>query len=211
MRIMERLTRVEQQRRTHERLLAAGTAVLLRRGFLAATVEEIAAEAGFTRGAVYKHFGGKEGLWLSVIQAQAQAHLQLLEDVLGRASSQADLVAALTPRGPSDDEDAARWSRTAAEFMAAVAGQPETAAAAVSAQRHHEREIEAVLERTCDRLGIEPALPLSRVVVVLAALGGSLTLRRGVDPGIDVPAIVADVLAVVFPAPVSADDQFLSR
>ncbi|OLF11853.1 TetR/AcrR family transcriptional regulator [Actinophytocola xanthii] len=198
---MERLTRTEQQRRTHERLLEAGRTVLLRRGFLAATVEEIAAEAGYTRGAVYKHFGGKEGLWLSAIEARSQAHLRLLEEALGRAASREDLVAALTPNGPVDDEDAARWSRTAAEFMAAVAGQPETAAAAVAAQRGHEQEIVAVLERTCSRLGIEPALPLSRVVVVLAALGGSLTLRRGVDPEIDVPGIVAEVLAVVFPDP----------
>jgi AcrR family transcriptional regulator len=193
------LTRVQQQQRTHERLLEAGQSVLTRRGFLAATVEEIAAEAGYTRGAVYKHFGGKEGLWLAIVDARAEAHLHLLRQALDRVSSQEELVAALTPSGFVDDEEAARRSMTTAEFMAAVTRLPETAAAAVAAQRRHEEQIIALLEQHCRRLGIRPALPLPHVVVMLGALGSSLALRRGVDPATDVAAIVANVLAVVFP------------
>jgi AcrR family transcriptional regulator len=194
-----RLTRVEQQRQTHDRLLAAGLAVLARRGFLAATVEEIAAEAGYTRGAVYKHFGGKEGLWLAAMDAQAEAHLTLLDEALATASDQQGLVRALTPNAVVDDEEAARWSLTAAEFVAAVARQPETAAAVVAAQRKHEEQIVAVLDKHLGRLGVRPALPLPQLVVVLGVMGGGLALRRGMDPDIDVAAIVAGVLAAVFP------------
>lgn len=196
---MERLTRVEQQQRTHERLLEAGRAVLTRRGFLAATVEEIAAEAGFTRGAVYKHFGGKEGLWLAIIDARADAHLRMLRDALTRVASQEEFVAVLTPPSVADDEDAARWSRTTAEFMAAVTRLPETAAAAVAAQRRNEEQIVALLEEHCGRLGIRPAIPLPQAVVMVAALSGNLAMRRGVDPAIDVAAILSNVLAIVFP------------
>jgi AcrR family transcriptional regulator len=195
-----RLTRVEQQRQTHERLLEAGRSVLVRRGFLAATVEEIAAEAGYTRGAVYKHFGGKEGLWLAIMDALAEAHLRLLDEALEQAADQRDLVRALTPNAFADDDEAARWSVTTAEFLAAVAGQPEIAVAVVAAQRRHEEEIAVVLDRHCRRLRIRPALPLSQVVVVLGAMGGTLALRRGMDPEVDVPAIVAGVVAVMFPA-----------
>ncbi|TDV46386.1 TetR/AcrR family transcriptional regulator [Actinophytocola oryzae] len=193
---MARLTRAEQQRQTHERLLAAGRTVLARRGFLAATIEEIAAEAGYTRGAVYKHFGGKEGLWLAAMAAQAEAHLRLLDEALAAATDRSGLVRALTPVTFADDE-AARWSATTAEFLAAVAGQAETAAAVVAAQKGHEEQIVAVLDRHCGRLGLRPALPLPHVVVVLGALGGGLALRRGMDPTVDVAAIVAGVLAVV--------------
>lgn len=175
--------------------------MLARRGFLVATVEEIAAEAGYTRGAVYKHFGGKEGLWLAIVDARAEAHLRLLGDALDRASDQRDLVTALTPGGFVDDQDAARWTVTAAEFMAAVARQPETAAAVVAAQRRHEQQVVALLEQHCRRLDIRPALPLPQVVVMLSALVGNLALRRGMDPDIDVAAIAANVLAVVFPEP----------
>ena len=196
---MARLTRAEQQEQTHERLLAAGRAVIEKRGFLAATVEEIAAEAGYTRGAVYKHFGGKEGLWLATMAAQAEAHLALLDEALATADDQQGLVLALLPAAFADDGDAARWSATTAEFLAAVAGQPETAAAVVAAQKRHEEQIAAVLDRHCRRLGLRPALPLPQVVVVLGALGGGLALRRGMDPDVDVAAILSGVLALVFP------------
>ena len=195
---MARLTRPEQQRQTHERLLAAGARVLAKRGFLAATIEEIAAEAGYTRGAVYKHFGGKEGLWLAAMAAQAEAHLQLLDEALTQAADRRELARALTPNSITDDGEAARWSATTAEFLAAVAGQPETAAAVVAAQKRHEEQIVAVLERHCRRLGLAPALPLPQVVVVLGALGGGLALRRGMDPDVDVAAILSGVLTVVF-------------
>lgn len=194
-----RLTRVEQQRQTHDRLLEAGRTVLTRRGFLAATVEEIAAEAGYTRGAVYKHFGGKEGLWAAVMAAQAEAHLRLLDEALAKAADQRGLVRALTPNAFADDGDAARWSASAAEFTAAVAARPEIAAAVVSAQRAHEERIVEVLDGHCRRLRLRPALPLPQVVVLLSAMTGGLSLRRGMDPEIDVAQIVAGVLAVVFP------------
>jgi AcrR family transcriptional regulator len=198
---MARLTRTEQQRITHERLLEAGRSVLGRRGFLAATVDEIAEEAGYTRGAVYKHFGGKEGLWQAVVDVYTQAHLQLLGEALDRVSSPKDLIAALTPSSFTDDEEAARWSTTAAEFMAAVTRHPEAAAVSAAAQRRHEEQIVALLEPVCRRLSIQPAMPLRQVVTVLGALGGSLGLRAAVDPATDVAAIAAGVLRVMFPEP----------
>ena len=100
---MSRLTRAEPQQRTHEHLLDAGRQVFLRRGFLAATVEEIAADAGYTRGAVYKHFGGKEGLWLAIIEADAATHLRQLRNALAQATDRDDLIAALTPGDLADE------------------------------------------------------------------------------------------------------------
>lgn len=47
---------------TRERLLLAGAAVVARRGISGASLEEIAAEAGMSRGAVYWHFAGKTEL-----------------------------------------------------------------------------------------------------------------------------------------------------
>lgn len=173
--------------------------MLVKRGFLAATVEEIAAEAGYTRGAVYKHFGGKEGLWLAIMDAQAEVHLELLDKALTEATDQQGLVRALTPTEFADDDDAARWTLSAAEFTAAVAGQPETAAAVIASQRGHEEKIVEILDRHCRRLRLRPALPLPQVVVMLGAMGGALTLRRGMDPETDVAAIVAGVLTVVLP------------
>ncbi len=194
---MTRLTRAEQQRRTHGDLLEAGREVFLRRGFLAATVEEIAADAGYTRGAVYKHFGGKEGLWLAIIEAGAEGHLQGLREALAGATTRDEVIAALNPVDVAD-KDAAKWSAAAAEVLAATARQPETAVLIAAIQRRHDDEVVALLTEHSHRLRLEPAMPLDQAVVMLGALGIGLALRQTVAPAADPGAILAHVLGTLF-------------
>jgi AcrR family transcriptional regulator len=52
---------------TRGRLLEAAARVYARRGFDGATLDEVAAEAGLTKGAVYDHFGSKEKLLLALL------------------------------------------------------------------------------------------------------------------------------------------------
>lgn len=204
---MTRLTRAEQQQRTHEHLLDAGRQVFLRRGFLAATVEEIAADAGYTRGAVYKHFGGKEGLWLAIIEASADTHLQGLREALARATTRDDLIAALAPVDVTD-KDAAKWSAAAAEVLAATAQQPENATMIAAIQRRHDDEVVALLDEHSRRLNLEPAMPLHQAVVMLGALGIGLALRQTVAPAADPAAILTHVLDTVFPPPIPPAQAF---
>ena len=92
------LTRRERQEQTRDRLLDAATKVFARRGYHEASVEEIAAEAGFTTGAVYSNFAGKEELFLAlaerevthrVAEIRAVAHermVTLQQDALQKAA-----------------------------------------------------------------------------------------------------------------------------
>ncbi|MFD4674347.1 TetR/AcrR family transcriptional regulator [Lentzea sp. NPDC058450] len=186
-----RLTRAEQQARTHSELLSAGRQVFLRRGFLAATVEEIAADAGYTRGAVYKHFGGKEGLWLAVVSADAGTHLEGLRAALSATASADELVAVLS--GVADAE-AAKWASVAAEVLAATASQPSVAAQIADVQEQHDAQVTALLEEHVARLGLTPAMPARQVVVLLGAVGIGLALRQAFLAGTDARAVLSQVL-----------------
>ena len=62
-----RISRKESQLQTRERLLDAALQVFSRRGYYAASVDEIAAEAGYSKGAVYSNFSNKEELFLALI------------------------------------------------------------------------------------------------------------------------------------------------
>ncbi|MEV0822679.1 helix-turn-helix domain-containing protein [Nonomuraea rubra] len=76
---MERLSRQEQRERNRLALLEAAEKVFAERGIQGASVDEVAAEAGLTKGAVYSNFDGKEDLLLAVLrhglgrEARAQA------------------------------------------------------------------------------------------------------------------------------------------
>ncbi|MFD9701452.1 TetR/AcrR family transcriptional regulator [Lentzea sp. NPDC059081] len=195
---MARLTRAEQQRRTHEHLLQAGRRAFLRHGFIGATVEAIAADAGYTRGAVYKHFGGKEGLWLAIIDADADTHLRHLREVLAHATDRNSLIAALTPVDPAD-EDAAKWSAAAAEVLAATAQQPDTAPLIAAVQQRHDEELVTLLTEHARRLHLDLAMPLDQAAVMLGALRIGLALRHTIAPPADSAAILTHVLETVFP------------
>jgi AcrR family transcriptional regulator len=59
--------RTERRARTRAQLLSAAARVYARRGFDGATLDEVAEEAGFTKGAVYDHFGSKENLLFALL------------------------------------------------------------------------------------------------------------------------------------------------
>ncbi|HZR81764.1 MAG TPA: helix-turn-helix domain-containing protein [Candidatus Binatia bacterium] len=67
-RLPVRRTRSEAKEDTRARLLAAARRVFVREGFHGATVDMVAAEAGFTKGAVYSAFTSKADLFLAVYE-----------------------------------------------------------------------------------------------------------------------------------------------
>lgn len=67
--------RSERRARTRAQLLEAAARVYARRGFDAATLDDIAEEAGFTKGAVYDHFGSKENLLFALLDEHLAAQI----------------------------------------------------------------------------------------------------------------------------------------
>jgi AcrR family transcriptional regulator len=63
----QRLTRAERQAQTHQELLDAAARVFVKRGFAGSSVEEISAEAGYTRGAFYSNFRSKNELFVELL------------------------------------------------------------------------------------------------------------------------------------------------
>jgi AcrR family transcriptional regulator len=66
----KKLTRDEKKARTRERLLDAAADVFARRGFQAASLDEVADEAGLTKGAVYSNFKSKDDLIVALIETR---------------------------------------------------------------------------------------------------------------------------------------------
>jgi AcrR family transcriptional regulator len=67
--------RSERRASTRRQLLEAAARVYARRGFDGATLDEVAEEAGFTKGAVYDHFGSKENLLFALLDEHLAAQI----------------------------------------------------------------------------------------------------------------------------------------
>ena len=95
--VTERLTRKQRQERTRSHLLEAAGTVFARRGFAHASVDQVAAEAGYTKGAFYANFASKEELFLVLLEQRFAERVAALDEVLA---------------GDEDPGDAARAAAT---------------------------------------------------------------------------------------------------
>src|SRR3712207_402128 len=82
--------REDRQRRTREELVAAATRVFAERGFNGASVGDVAAAAGYTTGAVYSNFGGKEELFLAAFEREVARHVREVTEAVARAGDDAE-------------------------------------------------------------------------------------------------------------------------
>jgi AcrR family transcriptional regulator len=74
----KRLTREDSREQTTQRLLDAAQRLIAKKGLSAASVENIAAAAGYTRGAFYSNFNSKDDLFIELLRRDhREAHLQL--------------------------------------------------------------------------------------------------------------------------------------
>jgi AcrR family transcriptional regulator len=96
----ERWTRERRLERTRALLLDAAEEVFAERGFMSATLDDIAHAAGYTKGAIYKHFPAKEDLFLALSDRHWRRYFDNFTEVL---------AAAAQVGAPELDEIAERW------------------------------------------------------------------------------------------------------
>jgi AcrR family transcriptional regulator len=138
---MPRLSRVESQALTRIRLLDAAKDLFRREGYATTSVDRIAEAAGYSKGAFYSNFEGKEAIFLAVIDAQSQESLDPLMHAIDTAAD-ADAVVELLVRWADERSSSGSWSLTILEHArAAVKG-------AASLQRQ-----EAILRGAWRQLG----------------------------------------------------------
>jgi AcrR family transcriptional regulator len=78
----KRLTREESRAQTRATLVAVGRRHFLRYGLGGAVAEKIAEDAGYSRGALYSNFDGKEELFLAVMQEEQACHMNFFRALL---------------------------------------------------------------------------------------------------------------------------------
>lgn len=178
----ERWTRQRRVEHTRNLLLDAAEEVVARQGFGAAAMEVIADAAGYTRGAIYSHFGTKEELFIAVMERQLQRFLDGFSDIVDSFHSLGDFDA---------DKLANRWreltigapERAALgyEFTLFLLRNPE-ARARVAAQREETaRSLADYIDAHLDKIGGRLRVPSHLLAKVLIAANEGVTLGSHID------------------------------
>jgi AcrR family transcriptional regulator len=172
-----RLTRSERQEQTRAQLLEAALRVFLRRGFHGASLDEIAEEAGYTTGAVYSNFKGKDDLFLAVLEAEAQRRFPLHSALMLDAPSIEEGLRASAREMARYAREHPGWTGVYVEFWTHASRRPELRR---KVAEQHERLLDTVGDLVAEwarRWGVKFKLPPREVVRGTYAISRGLGLE----------------------------------
>jgi AcrR family transcriptional regulator len=177
-----RLTRKEQQARTRAGLMHSAARVFSRRGLERASVDEIAEDAGFTKGAFYANFASKEEIFLAMLDERFVERLAEIERVTEDDAEPQEQAR----RGGASFEAYLRadpeWQRLFFEFAAYAARSERFRAELVQRYRVLQERVAEVYRRRLERLGIESPIPVEHVSAMTFAMANGVAFEMLLDP-----------------------------
>src|SRR5438270_9217269 len=194
-----RSRREERKEETRAELIAAAARVFARHGFHGASLEQIAREAGYSTGAIYWHFSGKDDLFLAVYETYATTRVRefdgLHEHAHGDAAQQARAFAdQWMDRLRRDPE----FLVLSLEFLVHAWRNPpqrEAFAHRVAAGR---LALARILEDAAVTGAFELPMPAEDLATVLRELGSGLGIAKLADPDGIPDALFGDFIDVFF-------------
>jgi AcrR family transcriptional regulator len=186
--------REDRQRRTREELVDAATRVFAARGFHGASVSDVAAAAGYTTGAVYSNFGGKEELFLAAFEREVARHVREVTEAVAAAG----------------DDPAARTRAAAEQWTGWLARAPDRFPLFVEYWAWSVRDGErreafaarfAAFRETTARMLEQvapPGMPVERLAVIANALTYGMAFQRLAEPEQVPDDLFAEALGLVF-------------
>jgi AcrR family transcriptional regulator len=201
-----RLSRAEQNDRNRALLLAAARRVFLARGYHGATLEQIADEAGFSKGVVYSRFESKADMFLALLMERIAERAVQNAAAAGQLSQSGDMAALLALAWQAE-RAAPGWRLLVTEFRVHAARDPQLSRRYAAAHARTVDGIAGVLASIAERNGRALAVPARQLAELLLAIETGLALEQLSDPGavslVQLPSVLRELAALHAGSPVS--------
>ena len=171
------LTREQTQALTRERLIVAARDAIANQGFAGASVRDIAEAAGYSQGAFYSNFKGKEALALELMRRHMTDEAALLNAVLEESRGGPGIIFESLERWASTLNSDLDWSRLAMELQLHATRNPAFAADYATVRDRHRDALADLLTQLFSRLSLEPPAPARDIAMGFMALAQGLSLQ----------------------------------
>jgi AcrR family transcriptional regulator len=198
------LTRRQKQEQTRQRLLDAAARVFARRGYQQATLEEIANEAGFTIGAVYSNFSGKEDLFLALADQEVEqrvAEIHAVGDAAERGEQPGTEAAQQFREFLERDPN---WPLLFYEFWSFGVRNPTTQAEFAKRRDAVRDALADTLERVATQVGFRLRFPAPALATAISATLSGLAFERAADPDAIPDEVFSDFITAILACSVAA-------
>jgi len=185
-------SRSERQAQTRARLIDVARRLFLHDGYAATSLDRVAVEAGYSKGAVYSNFSGKEELCLAVLDS---IHEQQIAGVVEAFTGEGDLDAHIDAFTEWARSGIGRPRAMALEVEFAAVARHSTYVADELRERHRRirRTAACLVRHVADQEGFELEQTPEAVATVLLSLGIGLGALRSLEHDLDV-GVVADTM-----------------
>ena len=202
-----RMTREQSKAHTRERLLAAARSAFASSGFHGASVEDIASRAGFSTGALYSNFDGKEDLFLVLMEREIEEHSREIAKAVAERSSVAERATGGAQRWMTMIEREPELLLLFMEFWAYgvrdVDVRPKVAARFAQVRRL----LTKLIQDGVREFDLQLALPAEQLAVAVDALADGIARQKLADPGAVPDDLMGRVLALLFAAATQPADD----
>ncbi len=199
-----RATRAERQLQTRERLIEVATSMFLELGYASTSLDKVAVEAGFSKGAVYSNFAGKEELCMAVLDAIHAEKMKLVLEVFTEDKSIENRLQTFiewSRQGMGDPQ----WTTLEVEFATVARNNPWVGAELVKRHREIRRLIAQLISTTVEEAGMETTIPVDQVATAMLALGAGLAGMNSLDPKVEMNVFGRVLASLVRPQRVAAE------
>ena len=194
-----RSRRAERTEETKQELVDAATRVFAREGFHGASLEQIVSEAGYSTGAIYGHFGGKDELFLAAFDAYALTRVGELTAIdaaeegplPARARAFADHWMERQAGDPS-------FMVIALEFLAHAWRRPALRDAMATRHAAVRLALGRFIEKAARNSEVELPMPAQDIATALREMGVGLALVKLTDPGAFPDRLFGDFVELFF-------------
>jgi AcrR family transcriptional regulator len=203
-----RLSRAEQNDRNRALLLAAALRVFLARGYHAATLDQIADEAGFSKGVVYSRFDSKADMFLALLTGRIAERAAQNAAAAGQLARSGDMGALLALAWQAE-RAAPGWRLLVTEFRVHAARDPQLCRRYAAAHARTVDGIAGVLTSIAERNGHALAVPARQLAELLLAIETGLALEQLADPGAvslpQLPRVLGELAALHAGSPAAGE------
>jgi AcrR family transcriptional regulator len=166
---------------TCEKLFEAAARVFEEQG-IGASIEAIAAAAGFSRGAFYSNFESKDELIIAMLEDHVEQTIRRNLDLVARHKNLADFIDALKTMDRSRQDPLGRAPLLHMEMILFVARAEKRRPELAERLRARRKLITDVVETTLKNSGRTPALDPTWTGAIFLALEDGFRLHRLIDP-----------------------------
>src|SRR5437660_5841827 len=197
---LARMSRKESKAYTRERLLDAARRVFASNGFHGASVEEIAAAAGFSTGALYSNFGGKEDLFLALMEREIDEHAHEIAAAVAARPSVAERAAGGAEKWMAMIEREPELVLLFTEFWAYGVREPNVRPEIAARFAKVQEMLTRLIADSAREFDLELTIPVHELAIAIDALADGIARRRLTDPDAIPEDLMGRVLALLLAA-----------